>query len=111
MGSSLGVLLLSWGLFLDTDRAFLWWKTLLHHIIFGLSTPIPIGFFEVLLLSILLLLCEPRVLAIGLGEWLGNTRLARLWSVVPPFLGLPFLPCVFGASVVPTICGRAHPGR
>ena len=41
----MGVLLLSWGLFLDLDRALLWWKTLLHHIIFGLGTPISMGFF------------------------------------------------------------------
>ena len=70
----------------------------------------PNGFLRVLLLSTLLLLCEPRVLAIGLGEWLGNTRLVRLLSVVPLFLGLHFLPCGFGASVVPTIRGRAHQG-
>ena len=71
----------------------------------------PNGFLRVLLLSTQLLLCEPRVLAIGLGERLGNTRLVRLLSVVPPFLGLPFLPCGFVASVVPPIRGRAHPGR
>ena len=73
--------------------------------------PNPNGFLRVLPLSTHLLLCEPRVLAIGLGEWLGNTRLARLWSVVPPFIGLPFLPCGFVASVVPPVRGRAHPGR
>ena len=39
------VLLLSWGLFLDPDRALLQWKTLIHHVIFGLSTFIPMGFF------------------------------------------------------------------
>ena len=33
------------GLFLDLDSALLWWKTLLHHIIFGLSTLIQMGFF------------------------------------------------------------------
>jgi len=46
IGFWLGVLLLSWGLFLDPDRALLWWKTLIHHIIFGLSTFIPMSFFE-----------------------------------------------------------------
>ena len=38
------MLLLSWRLFLDPDRALLWWKALIHHIIFGLSTFIPMGF-------------------------------------------------------------------
>ena len=52
--------------------------------------PYPNGFLRVLLLlTIHLLLCEPRGLAIGLGEWLGNTRLVRLLSVVPPFIGFP----------------------
>ena len=73
--------------------------------------PYPNGFLRVLPLSTHLLLCEPRGLAIGLGERLGNTRLVRLLSVVPPFLGLPFLPCGFGASVVPPVRGRVHPGR
>ena len=73
--------------------------------------PYPNGFLRVLLLSTHLLLCEPRVLAIGLGERLGNTRLILLLSVVPPFLGLPFLPCGFGASVVPLVRGKVHPGR
>ena len=71
----------------------------------------PNGFLRVLPLSTHLFLCEPRILAIGLGEHLGNTRRVRLLSVVPPVLGLPFLPCGFGASVVPPIRGRAHPGR
>ena len=56
-------------------------------------------------------LCEPRGLAIGLGERLGNTRLIRLLSVVPPFLGLLFLPCGFGASVVLPVRGKVHPGQ
>jgi len=73
--------------------------------------PYPNGFLRVLLLSTHLLLCEPRGLVIGLGEWLGNTRLVLLLFVVPPFLGLPFLPCGFGASVVPPVHGRVHPGR
>ena len=73
--------------------------------------PYPNGFLRVLLLSTHLLLYEPRVLAIGLGEWLGNTWLVRLLSVVPPFLGLPFLPCGFGASVVPPVLGRVDPSR
>ena len=73
--------------------------------------PYPNGFLQVLLLSTHLLLCEPRGLVIGLGGQLGNTRLIRLLSVVPPFLGLPFLPCGFGASVVPPVRGRVHPGR
>ena len=46
------MLLLSWGLFLDPDRALLWWKTLIHHIIFGLSTFIPVGFFGFFLFSL-----------------------------------------------------------
>ena len=41
----LGVLLLSWGLFLDSDSALLQWKTLIYHVVFGLSTSIPMGFF------------------------------------------------------------------
>ena len=69
------------------------------------------GFLRVLPLSAHLFLCEPHILAIGLGERLGNTRRVRLMSVVLPVLGLPFLPCGFGASVVPTVRGRAHPGR
>ena len=73
--------------------------------------PYPNGFLRVLLLSTHLLLCEPHGLAIWFGEWLGNTRLVRLLFVVPPFLGLPFLPCGFGASVVPPIRGRVHPSR
>ena len=40
------MLLLSWGLFLDLDRALLQWKTLTHHIVFNLSTLIPMGFFR-----------------------------------------------------------------
>ena len=73
--------------------------------------PYPNGFLRVLPLSTHLLLCEPRGLAIGLGERLGNTPLVRLLSVIPPFLGLPFLPYGFGASVVPHVHGRVHPGR
>ena len=52
----------------------------------------PNGFLRVLLLllplSTHLFLCEPRILAFGLGERLGNTRRVRLLSVVPPVLGL-----------------------
>ena len=74
--------------------------------------PYPNGFLRVLLLlTIHLILCEPRGLAIGLGERLGNTRRVWLLSVVPPVLGLPFLPYGFGASVVPPIRGKVHPGR
>ena len=74
--------------------------------------PYPNGFLRVLLLlTIHPLLCEPRGFNIGLGERLGNTRLVWLLSVVPPFLGLPFLPFGFGSLVVPPIRGRAHPGR
>ena len=73
--------------------------------------PYPNGFLRVLLLTIHLFLCEPRVLAIGLGEWLENIWLVRLLSIVPPFLGLPFLPCGFGVSVVPPIRGRVGPSR
>ena len=102
----------------------------------------PIGLLRVLLLlplSTHLFLCEPRTLAFGLGEWLGNTR--RVWllsvvlpvlphtlafglgewlgsnrrmrplSVVRPALGLPFLLCGPVASVIPLVRGRAHPGR
>jgi len=39
------VLLLSWGFFLDPKRELLQWKILIHHVIFGLSTFIPMGFF------------------------------------------------------------------
>ena len=74
--------------------------------------PYPNGFLRVLLpLTNHRLLCEPRGLAIGFGERLGNTRLVRLSFIVSPFLGLPFLPCGFGVSVVPPVRGRAHPGR
>ena len=74
--------------------------------------PYPNGFLQVLLLlTIHLLLYEPCGLAIGLGERLGNTRLVRLLSTAPPFLGLPFLPCGFGASIVSPVRGRAHLGR
>ena len=52
----------------------------------------PNGFIRVLPLSTHLFLCEPRILAIGLGERLGNTRPVRLLSVVPPVLGLLFCP-------------------
>ena len=55
--------------------------------------PYPNGFLRVLPLSTHLLLCEPRGLAIGLGEQLGSSRLVWLLSVVLPYLGLPFLPC------------------
>ena len=41
----LGVLLLSWGLFLDPKRALLQWKILIQRILFSLSTFIPVGFF------------------------------------------------------------------
>ena len=41
----LGGLLLSWGLFLDPKRTLLQWEVLIHHVIFGLSTFIPVGFF------------------------------------------------------------------
>ena len=73
--------------------------------------PYPNGFFGVLLLTSQLLSWAPHGFAIGLGERLGNTRLIRLLSVVPPFLGLPFLPCGFGASDVPHVRGRVHPGQ
>ena len=73
----------------------------------------PNGFLRVLLLrlSTHLFLCEPRILAFGLGERLGNTRRVRLLSVVPPVLGLLFLPCGFGILVVPPGCGRVGPSR
>ena len=71
----------------------------------------PNGFLLVLPLSTHIFLYEPRILAIGLGERLGNTRLVRLLSVAPPFLGLPFLPCGFGALVMPPVRGKVHPGR
>ena len=46
------MLLLSWGLFLDPDGALLWWKALIHHIFFSLSTLIPMGFFGFFLFSL-----------------------------------------------------------
>ena len=42
-------------------------------------------------------LYEPRILALGLGERLVNIRRVRLLPVVPPVLGLPFLPYGFVA--------------
>jgi len=73
----------------------------------------PNEFLRVLLLplSTHLFLCEPRILAFGLGERLWNTRRMRLLSVAPPVLGLPFLPCGFVASIVPLVRGKVHPGR
>ena len=71
----------------------------------------PNEFLRVLPLSTHLFLCEPRILAIGLGERLGNTRRMRLLSVVLPVLGLPFLLCGFVASIVPPIRGKVHPVR
>jgi hypothetical protein len=38
------VLLLSWGFFPDSDRALLYWEAPIHHLIFDLSTFIPMGF-------------------------------------------------------------------
>ena len=73
--------------------------------------PYPNGFLRLLLLTIHLLLCEPRGFANGFGEWLGNSQLIRLLSVVTPSLGLPFLPCGFGISVVPPVRGRVGPSR
>ena len=94
----------------------------------------PNGFLRVLPLSTRLFLCEPRILAFGLGERLGNTtrvqllsvvllvlphilvfglgerlgstRRVRLLSVVIPALGLPFLLCGPVASVVPLVRGE-----
>ena len=71
----------------------------------------PNGSLQVILLSIHLFPCEHRILAFGLGERLGNIRRVRLLSVVPPVLGLPFLPCGFVASIVPLARGKVHPGR
>ena len=45
-------LLLSWGFFLDPKGALLQWEILIHHVIFGLSTFIPVGFFGFFLLSL-----------------------------------------------------------
>ena len=73
--------------------------------------PYPNGFLRILLLTSQLLSWAPHGFAIRLGERLGNTRCVRLLSVVPPILGLPFLPYGFGASVVPPVRGRVHPGR
>ena len=73
--------------------------------------PYPNGFLRVLLLSTHLLLCEPRGFANGFGELLGNSRLVRLLSVATPSLGLPFLPCGFGASVVPPVIDSVGPSR
>ena len=39
------VLLLSWGFFLDPKGALLQWEILIHHVILGLSSFIPVGFF------------------------------------------------------------------
>ena len=73
--------------------------------------PYPNGFLRVLLLTIHLLLCEPRGFVNVFGEWLGNSQLVWLLYVVPPSLGLPFLPCRFGISVVLPIRGRVGPSR
>jgi hypothetical protein len=43
------VLLLSWGFFLDSDRALLYWEAPIPHLIFGLSAFIPMGFLRFLL--------------------------------------------------------------
>ena len=100
---------------METPPRFGWGASLVedtapsHHL--RSEFPYPNGFLRVLPLSTHQLLYEPRGLAIGLGELLGNTRLVRLLSVVPPFLGLPFLPCGFGASVVPPVRGKVHLGR
>ena len=69
------------------------------------------GFLRVLVLTIHLLLCEPRGFANGFGEWLGNSWLVRLLSVVTPSLGLPFLSCRFGISVVSPVGGRVGLSR
>ena len=69
----------------------------------------PNGFLQVLSLSTRLFLCEPRTLTFGLGARLENIRRVRLLSVVPPVLGLPFLPCGFVASIVPLARGKVHP--
>ena len=71
----------------------------------------PNGFLRVLPLSTRLFLCEPRILALGLGERLGNIQRVRLLSIVTLVLGLPFLPCGFAASIVPLARGKVHPGR
>ena len=62
--------------------------------------PYPYEFLRVLPLSTHLLLYEPRGLAIGLGEWLGNTRLVRLLSVFLHFLDCLFCP----ADLVLQLC-------
>ena len=69
--------------------------------------PYPNGFLRVFLL----LSWAPHGFAIGLGERLGSSRLVWLFSVVFPYLGLLFLPCGFGASVVPPVLGRVDPSR
>src|SRR6185437_5551092 len=73
--------------------------------------PYPNGFLRILLLTSQLLSWAPPGFAIGLGERLGNSRLVWIFSVVLPNLGLPFLPCEFGASVVPPALGRVGPSR
>ena len=73
--------------------------------------PYPNGFLRVLLLTSQLLSWAPLGFAIGLGERLGSSRLVWLFSVVFPYLGLLFLPCGFGASVVPPVLGRVDPSR
>ena len=65
---------------------------------------------RVRLLSIVLPVL-PHILAFGLGERLGNTRCVQLLSVVLPVLGLPFLPCGFVASIVPLVRAKVHTGR
>ena len=39
------VLLLSWGFFFDPKGALLQWEILIHHVILGLSSFIPVDFF------------------------------------------------------------------
>ena len=68
--------------------------------------PYPNGFLRVLPLTSQLLSWAPHGFAIGLGEWLGSSRLVWLFSVVLPYLGLLFLPCGFDASVVPPVLVR-----
>ena len=73
--------------------------------------PYPNGFLRLLLLTSQLLSWAPHGFAIGLGERLGSSQLVWLFSVILPYLGLPFLPCRFGASVVLLILGRVDPSR
>ena len=71
----------------------------------------PNEFLRVLLLTSRLMSWVPHGFAIEFGKRLGSSRLVWLLSAVLPYLGLPFPPGGFGASVVPPVLGRVGSSR